>query len=166
MQYNNNIHPGAEQTMKFQPSGTYFTFKLLKYGVIAVITLCAYLKFEYLPILLVLIPVAVMGLYEALTLNSKYAILENEQLILHTGLLSYTTEYLELYRINHIEVRQTILMKLFRVFELQLTTCDENLLKVSLQGIDAALIDSPAVIRKLVQECKLKYRVLTVSGNQ
>ena len=164
--FNTTTATGEEAiTLKFKPASTYFTLKLIKFAILVILTLGIYLKTEYLPVLLLLIPAVLMGCYEAINLNSKYAILESEQLILHQGMLNYTTEYLELYRINHIEVRQTLIMKLFKVFELQLTTGDDKLKQVILKGIDSQLLDSPALIRKLVQECKLKYRVFTMSGN-
>lgn len=59
--------------------------------------------------------------WDALTIRYK---LTNERLIIHRGFISKSTEQLELYRVNDVDMKQSVIERLFGIGDVRLVTTD------------------------------------------
>ena len=76
------------------------------------------------------------------------------------GIFNYKIDYLELYRVKDFETQQPILLRIFKLMNLTLSTSDQSHPHLVLQGIPESNL--PDIIRDLVQNARTKNRVLEV----
>lgn len=89
----------------------------------------------------------------------KYYLTE-EQIIVQKGLISKRTDYLELYRVIDLLVLQPLWLRFFGLMHVNIISFDSNEQSLFLRGIKTT--DILNIIRKQVQECRRKNKILTV----
>ena len=70
------------------------------------------------------IPV-IYGLFRWLAVNAQQFELTSERLLISKGVLSHTTHSLELYRVKDMRIIQPLLLRIFGLEHIELTTSDE-----------------------------------------
>ncbi|WP_338239874.1 PH domain-containing protein [Persicobacter diffluens] len=89
----------------------------------------------------------------------KYEITRT-QIIYSRGVLSYETDYLEMYRVKDYIKKQTLIARILGIMNFTLITSDKSHPEFSMIGIQDSNI--PDTVRKLVEVSRKTNRVLQV----
>jgi uncharacterized membrane protein YdbT with pleckstrin-like domain len=111
------------------------------------------------PLLLVLLVLpGAWAFWRWLRVRCRVYRLTNERLIVESGILSKTTETLELYRVRDLQVSQPFTLRLVGLQNLQLITTDTSTPQVVLDAIPTAenLADR---FRESIEQCRVKKGV-------
>jgi len=114
-----------------------------------------WINFGYNILCVLLLPVFGLGLlmfiWRYLTTKfNKYEI-TNERIIEHKGVLSRTTDELELYRVKDIKLDQPFFLRLFKLSNIVLSTTDRTKSIVTIQGIEDGQ-ELRNILRKSIEE--------------
>ena len=150
------------ETVQIKPTATYALLKsfpdILFSMLIGISTIYLHYKIMLIPAASLFIMAAYKYLY---IINQKYYITA-EQIIYEQGILSKTTQYLEMYRIRDYIVTQDLSMRLLDVMQLTLLTYDKGEPVLVMKGIPKS--DLAQVIRNHVQQCRNTNHILTVDN--
>ncbi len=75
------------------------------------------------------------AIWKWLTIKCTKYLITTEKIKITTGILSTKTDYLELYRVNDITFEQPLLLRIFSLGNLKLTTSDVSTPELVLQAI-------------------------------
>lgn len=77
------------------------------------------------------------AIWKWLTIKCTKYLITTEKIKITTGILSTKTDYLELYRVNDITFEQPLLLRIFSLGNLKLTTSDVSTPELVLRAIPA-----------------------------
>ena len=103
---------------------------------------------------------AALGFYKYLLVLSASYYLTDQQLVIKRGVFTAQVNYLELYRIKDIFVKQSFWMKVLGLMNITLLSFDAAESLLILKGI--RISNLPQTIRNLVQEYRQRNKVLTI----
>jgi uncharacterized membrane protein YdbT with pleckstrin-like domain len=98
------------------------------------------------------------ALWKWLTVKCRVFELTSERLLITSGILSKTTESLELYRIRDLQVTQPFFQRLFGLQTLHLITSDATTPEVVLDHLPAEA-GLAALFREHIESCRMAKRV-------
>lgn len=104
--------------------------------------------------------IGLYALYKYYYIRTIKYYLTEEQIIVQKGIISKRTDYLELFRVIDLLVLQPFWLRLFGLMHVNIISFDSNEQSLFLKGIKTT--DIPNIIRKQVQECRRKNKILTV----
>lgn len=145
---------------KFSPESAYATVKVLPTYFIGAIIVAGALYFNIPYIAFAGIGLWLYGIYKYYYIRTIKYYLTEEQIIVHQGIISTRTDYLELYRITDLLALQPLWLRLFGLMHVKLITFDSNERMLLLKGIKQS--DIPNTIREYVQKCRKSNKILTV----
>lgn len=121
-----------------------------------------WINFGYYIVCVLLLPVFGIGLFmfiwRYLTTKFKKFEITNERIIEHKGVLSRTTDELELYRVKDIKLHQPFFLRLFKLSNIVLSTTDRSSSILIIKGIENGQ-DLRNILRKSVEERRDKKKV-------
>ena len=111
---------------------------------------------------LLLVPIP-WAIYRWLVVKTTKFELTSERLITTTGIFGMTTESLELYRVQDLAVTQSFSQRLLGLQTVELVTGDATSPRIAIDyvPVDLKLQDT---IRRQVEECRMRKRVMTVDS--
>lgn len=139
-----------------KPTNIYAIAVVSKYLLLAVIFLILAIMFWDILIFISLILAGYMW-YKFLSIISINYIINDETIVVRTGIISRTFNSLELYRVKDYVTNQSVLMRIFNVMTITLMTMDETNPFLKLEGIPFSNVDE--TIRDLVQENRRNNRI-------
>lgn len=139
-----------------KPTNIYAIAVVSKYLLLAVIFLILAIIFLDILIFISLILAGYMW-YKFLSIISINYIINDETIVVRTGIISRTFNSLELYRVKDYVTNQSVLMRIFNVMTITLMTMDETNPFLKLEGIPFSNVDE--TIRDLVQENRRNNRI-------
>lgn len=133
--------------------GQFVPFALLLVAMLAILTQMKSHRYEAYTVLLFLVAAGVLWLrYYLRSAGTQYTV-TTQRIKLEHGILSKVQESLELFRIDHFELRKPLGMRLLGFSWLHLYSSDEELKKFSIYGVHG--LDSLA---ETLRECQLRER--------
>lgn len=106
------------------------------------------------------------GLYKAIKLWNIVYFINNEQIKIRTGIFSFHTNYLELFRIKDYIVAQPFFLRIFGLMNFTILSIDRNTgnERLTIYGIRESKL--PEHLRNLVQQARQKNRVYEIDGGK
>lgn len=129
---------------------------------VALVIILTALYFQAYILLLLALIIALYGLYKYLLILSSAYYITDQQMVIERGVFTKTVNYLELYRVKDILVRQPFWMKTIGLMNVTLLSFDSSEPLLILKGIKISKL--PQMLRNHVQECRLRNKVLTVDN--
>lgn len=149
-------------SLTVRPTYIYALFKMLIYIMLSGAIGFASLSIQNIELTYLLIGTSILffliGLYKFIFIRLMTFTLTKEQLKITTGLVARNTTLLELYRVHDYMISRPLIYRLFNIMNFRVTTIDSDTKSVLLPGIIYSSF--PQIMRDLVQQCRLKYRVI------
>lgn len=139
-----------------KPTNIYAIAIVSKFLLLAVIFLILAIMF-FDALIFISLALAAYMWYKFLSIISINYIINNETIVVRTGIISRNFNSLELYRVKDYITNQSVIMRVFNVMTITLMTTDETNPVLKLEGIPFSNIDE--TIRDLVQQNRRHNRI-------
>jgi uncharacterized membrane protein YdbT with pleckstrin-like domain len=149
-------------TIKIKPTAAYGLLKSSADILFSIVVGIAAIYFHFRIMVMPAILLFILACYKYLYIISRTYYITAEQIIYEKGILSKTTQYLEMYRVRHYIVTQSFSMRLLNVMQLTLLTYDKGEPSLVMKGIPKS--DLAQVIRDHVQKCRNTNHIVTIDN--
>jgi uncharacterized membrane protein YdbT with pleckstrin-like domain len=139
-----------------KPTNIYAIAVVSKFLLLAVIFLILAIMF-FDALIFISLALAAYMWYRFLSIISINYIINDETIVIRTGIISRNFNSLELYRVKDYITNQSVIMRVFNVMTITLMTTDESNPVLKLEGIPFSNIDE--TIRDLVQQNRRNNRI-------
>lgn len=143
-----------------RPKLIYAFIAAFKNLLVAGITAFLTYQFHISWLLLLLIPITAVLIYKCLFILSYRYELSTEQLTVQKGVLNRTVNYLELYRVKDLVLKQSFLERIFNLMQVYIITWDASEPLIIIKGIKYSeqLTDT---MRSHIQQCRIQNNVFS-----